>query len=214
MGFLRDSLECIWRTRGRLFIEGTHPARGARSGVRRLLPAEEPERPRLQVPMQPRVGDAARPHGRSADTAVASLYDTHYRPLTRLAALLASDEAIAEDIVRDAFVAMHGAWRQLRDNDRAERYLQQTVVRLSRSRRAARGAARRAREQGTPARPGPGVVAALRSLPAPQREALVLRYYADLPETRIASVMGISTHAVNSHLSYGMSSLETALGPH
>jgi DNA-directed RNA polymerase specialized sigma24 family protein len=160
--------------------------------------------------MQSRVGNAARPPGRSADTAVASLYDTHYRPLTRLAALLASDEAIAEDIVRDAFVAMHGAWRQLRDNDRAVRYLQQTVVRLSRSRLVARGA----REQGTAARPGPGVVAALRSLPAPQREALVLRYYADLPETRIASVMGISTQAVNSHLSYGMSSLEAALGPH
>src|ERR1700745_817085 len=104
--------------------------------------------------MRSDVASAARPHGRSADTAVASLYDTHYRPLTRLAALLASDEAIAEDIVRDAFVAMHGAWRQPGDNDRAVRYLQQTVVRLSRSRLAARGA----REQRTAARPGPGVV--------------------------------------------------------
>jgi DNA-directed RNA polymerase specialized sigma24 family protein len=175
-----------------------------------LLSAEEPERPRAQVSLRSRAGNAARPPCRNADTAVASLYDTHYRPLTRLAALLASDEAIAEDIVRDAFVAMHGAWRQLRDDDRAVRYLQQTVVRLSRSRRAARGA----REPGTPAHPGPGVVAALRSLPAPQREALVLRYYADLPETRIASVMGISTQAVNSHLAYGMSTLQTALGPH
>jgi DNA-directed RNA polymerase specialized sigma24 family protein len=160
--------------------------------------------------MQPRAGNAARPPGRNADTAVASLYDTYYLPLTRLAALLASDEAIAEDIVRDAFVAMHGAWRQLRDNDRAVRYLQQTVVRLSRSRPAVRGTG----ERGTPARRGPEVLAALRSLPAPQREALVLRYYADLPETRIASVMGISTRAVTSHLAYGMSSLQAALGPH
>jgi DNA-directed RNA polymerase specialized sigma24 family protein len=159
--------------------------------------------------MRSRVANAARPPGRNADTAVASLYDTHYCLLTRLAALLAS-EAIAEDIVRDAFVAMHGAWRQLRDDDRAVRYLQQTVVRLSRSRLAARGAG----EKDTPARPAPGVVAALRSLPAPQREALVLRYYGDLPETRIALVMGISTQAVNSHLAYGMSSLQAALGPH
>jgi DNA-directed RNA polymerase specialized sigma24 family protein len=135
-----------------------------------------------------------------ADAAVGVLYASHYRPLTRLAALLAADEAIAEEIVRDAFVAMHGAWRQLRDSDRALRYLQETVVRRSRSRHA-------------PAPPGPGMVAALRSLPAPQREALVLRYYADMPEARIASVMGISSQAVSSHIARGMSALQAIQGP-
>jgi DNA-directed RNA polymerase specialized sigma24 family protein len=138
--------------------------------------------------------------GGDADAAVGVLYDSHYRPLTRLAALLAADEAIAEEIVRDAFVAMHGVWRQLRDGDRALRYLQETVVRRSRSRKAL-------------APPGPGLVAALRSLPAPQREALVLRYYADMPEARIASVMGVSSHAVSSHIARGMSALRSVLGP-
>ena len=137
--------------------------------------------------------------GRDADAAVGVLYDSHYRPLTRLAALLAADEAIAEEIVRDAFVAMHGAWQQLRDSDRALRYLQETVVRRSRSRQA-------------PAPPGPGLVAALRSLPAPQREALVLRYYADMPAARIAAVMGISRQAVSSHIARGMSALQAILG--
>jgi DNA-directed RNA polymerase specialized sigma24 family protein len=135
-----------------------------------------------------------------ADAAVAVLYDSHYLPLTRLAVLLAADEAIAEEIVRDAFVAMHGAWRHLRDSDRGLGYLQGTVVRRSRSRRA-------------PAPPGPGLVAALRSLPAPQREALVLRYYADMPQARIASVMGISSQAVSSHIARGMSALQAILGP-
>lgn len=137
--------------------------------------------------------------GRDADAAVGVLYDSYYRPLTRLAALLAADEAMAEEIVRDAFVAMHGAWRQLRDSDRALRYLQETVVRRSRSRQAS-------------ASPGPGLVAALRSLPAPQREALVLRYYADMPEAGIASVMGISRQAVSSHIARGMSALQAILG--
>jgi DNA-directed RNA polymerase specialized sigma24 family protein len=132
------------------------------------------------------------------------LYSTHCRPLTRLAALLASDEALAEEIVRDAFVAMHTAWRQLRGSDRALRYLQETVVRRSRSRLGAGPAA-------PGACPGPGLVAALRSLPAPQREALVLRYYADMSESRIASVMGVSTRAVSSHIAYGMSSLQAVL---
>jgi len=138
--------------------------------------------------------------GRDADAAIGVLYDTYYRPLTRLAALLAADEAIAEEIVRDAFVAMHGAWRQLRDSDRALRYLQETVVRRSRSRQA-------------PAAPGRGLVAALSALPRPQREALVLRYYADMPQARIASVMGISSHAVSGHIARGMSALQAILGP-
>jgi DNA-directed RNA polymerase specialized sigma24 family protein len=135
----------------------------------------------------------------AADAAVALLYDAHYRRLTRLASLLATDETIAEEVVRDAFVAMHGAWRQLRDSERALRYLQEAVVRRSRTRQA-------------PAHPGPGLVAALRTLPAPQREALVLRYYADLPESRIASLMGTSTRAVKGHIAHGMSSLRGALG--
>ena len=138
--------------------------------------------------------------GRDADAAVGALYDSYYRPLIRLAALLAADEAIAEEIVRDAFVAMHGAWRQLRDSDRAVRYLQETVVRKSRSRRV-------------PAPSGMGLVAALGSLPAPQREALVLRYYADMPQARIASVMGISSQAVSSHIARAMSALQAILGP-
>ncbi len=187
------------------------------------------------------------------------LYHRHYRPLTRLAALLASDEAIAEEIVRDAFVAMHGAWRHLRDSDdRALCYLQEAVVRRSRSRRGPKPASPNGQPHGSrpdqphdnhqpdrthsnhqpdqphdnhqpdqphsnhqpadepeaAACPGPSLVAALRSLPALQREALVLRYYADLPESRIALVMGISIRAVNSHLAYGMSCLQAVLGPH
>lgn len=155
------------------------------------------------------------------------LYATHGRAVTRLATLLASDEALAEEIVRDAFVAVHGAWRQLRGSDRALRYLQETVVRRSRSRLAAgpappggQAAGNRPRGSGPdqpgdgqqpPACPGPSLVAALRSLPAPQREALVLRYYADLPEPRIAAVMGISTQALTSHIACGMSSLQAFL---
>jgi len=40
------------------------------------------------------------------------------------------------------------------------------------------------------------VVTVLRTLPARQREALVLRYYGDLSEAPIAATMGISGGAV------------------
>ncbi len=55
------------------------------------------------------------------------------------------------------------------------------------------------------------VVKALRGLPVRQREAIVLRYYADLSEAEIADTMGISRGAVKSHTARGMASLRAAL---
>jgi RNA polymerase sigma factor (sigma-70 family) len=55
------------------------------------------------------------------------------------------------------------------------------------------------------------VIAALRKLPDRQREAIVLRYYADLSEAEIAAAMGISRGAVKSHTSRGMTALRSAL---
>ena len=47
--------------------------------------------------------------GWDADQAVDVLYHAHYRALTRLAALLVTDVAAAEEMVQAAFAAMHGA---------------------------------------------------------------------------------------------------------
>jgi DNA-directed RNA polymerase specialized sigma24 family protein len=71
---------------------------------------------------------------RDADEALVALYTAHYRSLVRLAALLLHDTAAAEDVVQDAFVAMHSSWRRLRDTDKALAYLRQAVVNRSRSR--------------------------------------------------------------------------------
>jgi len=159
-----------------------------------------------------------RPGGRpEADQAVTVLYDTHYRALTQLAALLVSDVALAEEIVQDAFVAIHGARQHLGDASRALSYLQRAVVRRSRPGLAARSG-RPQRAAGTPAAGvqafaglETGMAAALRALPARQREALVLRYYADLAEAEIAAVMGIRARAAQLHVARGMSSLRAVL---
>ena len=50
-----------------------------------------------------------------------------------------------------------------------------------------------------------------RALPARQREVLVLRYYADLPETQIAAVLGISRGSVKVHAARARDALRTAL---
>jgi RNA polymerase sigma factor (sigma-70 family) len=60
-----------------------------------------------------------------------------------------------------------------------------------------------------PARPcqGQEVIRALRRIPARQREAVVLRYWADLPEAEIAELMGVTVGAVKSYVSRGMAKL-------
>lgn len=166
---------------------------------------------------------------RDADEALVALYTSHYRSLVRLAALLLHDVPAAEDVVQDAFVAVHGSWTRLRDTDKALAYLRQAVVNRSRSRlRRLKVADRKApsllpveaityvssAEQSALASVERArVMAALRGLPQRQREVLVLRYYSDLSEAQIAEAMGISTGAVKSHASRGMATLRQRLEP-
>jgi RNA polymerase sigma-70 factor (sigma-E family) len=158
----------------------------------------------------------------SADRAVTELYAEHYRALVRLAALLVRDVPTAEEVVQDAFVAMHKGWARLRDADKALAYLRQAVVNRSRSVLRHRTVVDKNLTKAPPDMPSAehgalvllerhAVVAALRDLPERQREAIVLRYYADLSEADIAAAMGITRGAVKSHTARGMTALRTAL---
>lgn len=157
-----------------------------------------------------------------ADQAVTALYSAHYRSLVRLAALLVRDVATAEEVVQDAFVAMHGAWRRLHDPDKALSYLRQSVVNRARSVLRHRAVVKKYAPKGLPDAPSAehsalgaleraAVIEALQRLPARQREALVLRYYGDLSEAQIADAMGISRGAVKSHTARGMLALRSVL---
>jgi RNA polymerase sigma-70 factor (sigma-E family) len=162
-----------------------------------------------------------------ADDAVTLLYAAHYTSLVRLAALLVRHSGEAEEIVQDAFVAMHGRWRRLREPDRALWYLRRSVVNAARSahrhhvvsdrhllRERSRGdvyrAAASAEQQALNAETRTELMQALDALPQRQREVLVLRYYSDLSEHDIAAVLGISGGTVKSHASRGLHSLRSA----
>ncbi len=158
----------------------------------------------------------------NADRAVTELYSEHYRALVRLAAMLVRDTQTAEEVVQDAFVAMHDGWQRLRDNEKALAYLRQAVVNRSRSVLRHRTVIDKNMQKAPPDMPSAehgalvllerhAVVAALRDLPPRQREAIVLRYYADLSEAEIAASMGISRGAVKSHTFRGMTALRAAL---
>ncbi len=57
------------------------------------------------------------------------------------------------------------------------------------------------------------LVVALRALPKRQREAVALRYLADLPEADAASAMGCSVGTIKSATARGLVGLRTQLGP-
>jgi RNA polymerase sigma-70 factor (sigma-E family) len=154
-----------------------------------------------------------------ADRALTAIYGDHYRCLVGLALLLVQDLTTAEDVVQDSFVAMHTAWSRQRDSGEALAYLRRSVVNRSRSAPRHRaviepdacppGAAVCGAEPGAlPSPEDATVVGALRSLPARQREALVLRYYGDLPEAQVAAAMGVSQGSVRRHLSRATAALQ------
>jgi RNA polymerase sigma-70 factor (sigma-E family) len=180
--------------------------------------------------------DVAEPRGRrtsgpspmwAAESAVTELYAAHWASLVRLAWLLLRDQALAEEVVQDAFISVHAAWSSLRRADRAEAYLRRAVVNAARSSLRHRGVEERhlARERSNPAgaygaRPHASaedvaldheatsaMVRALGRLPRRQREVLTLRYYLDLSEAQIADALGISNGAVKAHAHRGLASL-------
>jgi RNA polymerase sigma-70 factor (sigma-E family) len=160
----------------------------------------------------------------AAERAVTELYSAHYRSLVRLAALLVRDVGTAEEVVQDSFVAMHSGWRRLRDSDKALSYLRQSVVNRSRSVLRHRVVVDRNAPKPAPDMPSAehgaiallersAVIAALQLLPPRQREAVVLRFYADMSEAQIADTMCISRGAVKSHTARAMAALRTLLEP-
>ena len=157
-----------------------------------------------------------------ADQAAAQLYSMHYPALVRLAAMLVRDTPTAEEVVQDSFAALRAGWDRLRDAEKAVAYLRQAVVNRSRSVLRNRTVADQNLQKAPPDMPTaehsaltflerPAVAAVLRELPERQREAIVLRYYADLSEAEIAATMRISRGAVKSHTARGMAALRAAL---
>jgi DNA-directed RNA polymerase specialized sigma24 family protein len=142
--------------------------------------------------------------GRSPDQALTVLYEAHYRPLTQLATLLAGGDPAAEEIVQDAFVAMHAGWPELGDDRQAELYLLRTVVRRCRSRLGGTSDATVLDgEQSC-------LIRALHALPPAQREAVLLNCVANLPVTRVAEVMGVKGRTAREYLASGLRSLASA----
>ncbi|WP_433174338.1 SigE family RNA polymerase sigma factor [Actinoallomurus sp. CA-150999] len=151
-----------------------------------------------------------------------TLFREHQLEMVRVALLIVGDRASAEDVVQDAFTALHGKLDRLDDPDRALPYIRTSVINGCRTvLRRRRLAWRMVKTYDPPVWSAESaallgeerreVMAALGRLPRRQREAIVLRYYLDLGEAEIAEAMGISRGTVKSTISRGIGALTRKL---
>ena len=156
-----------------------------------------------------------------APDVLTDLYVGQFASLVRLAALLLDEPAACEDVVQEAYIRVVAARGRLRDPEAALAYLRQTVVNLSRSALRRRLVATRYLARTSSPTAGGDSLGdlveraahdrALRQLPSRQREAVALRYYADLTEAQTAAVMGCSVGNVKSQTSRGLARLAELL---
>jgi len=149
------------------------------------------------------------------------LYEAHASDAARLAFLLTGDRALAEDLVQDAFVRVTGRFLHLRDPASFHAYLRTSIVNLARSHGRRNAVERRYLERTRE----PSVTNvrdrdpsdwlemrdALLELPLRQRTAIVLRYYEDLSEARIAEILRCRPGTVKSLISRGTERLRPLL---
>jgi len=143
------------------------------------------------------------------------LYDSHYRELIRVTALLTGDTATAEQIVQSAFADTYRACARL-GTDRKLAYLRRRVVIRARSRRAGGAGPLSwvvAHSIGVDAggHALAAAIATLATVPNLHLEAIVLRYYANLTDTEIAASLAISVRSVRRYLDEGLAVFGAAL---
>ena len=123
----------------------------------------------------------------------------------------------AEDVAQETLARAFVRWRKVRG------YAEAWVVRVAGNlaidawRRRQRGDTDVTTEHRTASAPGPtgqrvDLLRALDGLSRRQREVIVLRFLADLPEADVAKVLGCSVGSVKQHASRGLAALRSAMG--
>jgi len=163
---------------------------------------------------------------RSEQSALAELYDRYSRPAYGLALRVLRDEALAEDAVQEAFLALwRTAARFVPERGKASTWILTLVHRraVDLVRREER---RRTDLLEQAAEPGGGAVdeeawlrlqrervqGALTQLPDQQREALELAYYGGFTQSELAERLGQPLGTIKSRMFMGLSRLRELLG--
>lgn len=140
--------------------------------------------------------------------------------LIRLAYVLTSDQHAAEDLLQTALAKTARHWRRIRDSPEA--YVRRVMYHEQVGRWRSPRWGRERVIQTPPDRPVNDRTSeietritlseALRTLPARKRAVLVLRYYEDLPESEVATIMGCSVGTVRSQTHQAVARLRELVG--
>jgi RNA polymerase sigma-70 factor (sigma-E family) len=139
--------------------------------------------------------------------------------LTKLAHLLSHDRGEAEDLVQETLASAYARWHKIERADYPEAYVRRMMVNRHISlwrRHRGRVEPRHVLPERTV--PDPSATSDLshalrdivRTLPAKQRAAVVLRYYADYADADIAEALGCSPATVRSQISRALTTLRGA----
>jgi RNA polymerase sigma-70 factor (sigma-E family) len=137
----------------------------------------------------------------------------------RTVTAVVGDRELAEEQVAEAFTRAWMSWGKVRRHAAPRTWVVRTALNLgvSRWRRRRREVPLADHDAATPAGLADGVdpalIAALRRLPARQREVLALRIFLDLDTETTAKVIGIAPGTVTAHLSRAVAALRRDLSP-
>jgi RNA polymerase sigma-70 factor (sigma-E family) len=135
--------------------------------------------------------------------------------LLRTAYLLCRDQALAEDLLQTALVKAWRSWRRIEGDP--DPYVYRILVNTNATWKRRRWRGEDVRDD-VPERAEPGdatsvadnramLWSALGQLPQRQRAVLVLRYFEDLSESRVADIMGCSVGTVKSQANKALAKL-------
>lgn len=144
---------------------------------------------------------------------LAALYGQRWAPMVRLATMMVGSQAVAEDLVQDAFVRVHDRWETARE---PAAYLRTAVVNGCRSWLRRKALERRlpvppVRDVAAPSLPDDDLWRRVGRLSPNRRVAIVLRFYEDLSVEQTAAVMGCRPGTVKSLTSRAVAQLREQL---
>jgi RNA polymerase sigma-70 factor (ECF subfamily) len=145
-----------------------------------------------------------------------SFFEAHYERTRRLLAVMLGDEAMAEESAQEAFARAFRDWADVSVMDRRSGWV--LTVGLNHARDSLRRRKRAQRERwlggsstaDDTSQRDLDLIDGLRKLPLRQRQAVVLRYLADLPLDEVATEMGCAVGTVKATLHKALAKLRIA----
>ncbi len=190
----------------------------ATSGAVRAIPLPTGRRPGLGVTVMAAAGRGTSGHDPGD---VAAFCRREHRRLVGLLALYVGDRAVAEELAQETLVRVCEQWPKVRAMTNPSGWASRVALNLASSRWRRLSAERRAtvrhgadpdRAQDVDTAATVAVRSAVAALPPRQKQALVLRYYADLSVADVADAMDCPVGTAKSLLSRATAALRDEAG--